>query len=95
MPPYEVRCPSCNVSFPPETRRCLHCGERTVRPHADEAEVRVHTAAGGATSLEAAEDEAELTPQRLPLRIMSLVWVALALVASFWRVCTEGQAPPG
>ncbi|MDG2049313.1 MAG: hypothetical protein P8M78_04040 [Myxococcota bacterium] len=26
---YEVRCPSCDVSFPPETRRCLHCGGRT------------------------------------------------------------------
>ncbi len=29
---YEVRCPACNVSFPPEARRCLHCGGRTVRP---------------------------------------------------------------
>ena len=26
---YEVRCPVCNVSFAPETRRCLHCGGRT------------------------------------------------------------------
>ena len=26
---FEVRCPSCDVSFPPETRSCLHCGGRT------------------------------------------------------------------
>ena len=26
---YEVRCSGCNVSFPPETRRCMHCGGRT------------------------------------------------------------------
>jgi len=27
---YEVRCPHCNVSFPVGTKRCLHCGARTV-----------------------------------------------------------------
>ena len=26
---YEVRCPRCDVSFPPQTRRCMHCGGRT------------------------------------------------------------------
>ena len=25
-PLYEVRCPSCRTSFPPETKRCIHCG---------------------------------------------------------------------
>ncbi|MBW2500792.1 MAG: hypothetical protein JRF61_26210 [Deltaproteobacteria bacterium] len=28
---YEVRCPRCDVSFPPETRECIHCGGRTGR----------------------------------------------------------------
>jgi len=28
---YEVRCPSCNVSFPPRTRSCFHCGQRIPR----------------------------------------------------------------
>jgi hypothetical protein len=23
---YEVRCPRCQTSFAPETRRCVHCG---------------------------------------------------------------------
>ncbi|MFO0691414.1 MAG: hypothetical protein U0900_22135 [Myxococcota bacterium] len=27
--PYEVRCPRCDVSFPVETRRCIHCGGAT------------------------------------------------------------------
>ena len=27
--PYEVRCPRCDVSYPVETRKCVHCGGRT------------------------------------------------------------------
>ena len=23
---YEVRCESCRTSFPPEAKRCIHCG---------------------------------------------------------------------
>ena len=23
---YEVRCENCKTSFPPETKRCIHCG---------------------------------------------------------------------
>jgi hypothetical protein len=26
---YEVRCPRCDVSFPPETKKCIHCGGPT------------------------------------------------------------------
>jgi len=29
--PYEVRCPHCDVSFPPETRKCIHCGGPTAK----------------------------------------------------------------
>lgn len=32
---YEVRCPRCDVSFPVETKVCIHCGGRTAPP--DEA----------------------------------------------------------
>lgn len=31
---YETRCPRCNVSFPPETRKCIHCGGATGKPRA-------------------------------------------------------------
>ena len=30
MAQYEVWCGSCRVSFPVETKRCIHCGARTV-----------------------------------------------------------------
>lgn len=30
---YEVRCPSCDVSFPKGTKRCMHCGGRTGPSH--------------------------------------------------------------
>lgn len=31
MSVYEIWCPSCDVSFPPGTKRCIHCGGRTVK----------------------------------------------------------------
>ena len=30
--PYEVRCPRCEVSFPVETKTCMHCGGPTGAP---------------------------------------------------------------
>ncbi len=27
--PYEVRCPRCEVTYPIETKRCIHCGGAT------------------------------------------------------------------
>ena len=35
--PYEVRCPRCDVSFPPETRKCIHCGGATGKSSAPAA----------------------------------------------------------
>jgi hypothetical protein len=32
-------------------------------------------------------EEVELPAARLPVRVMSLVWIALAIAISFWRVC--------
>jgi hypothetical protein len=43
-PAYEVRCPRCDVSFPPQTRTCIHCGGPTGQPSffsSDEVEVQV------------------------------------------------------
>lgn len=31
MSQYEIWCPSCDVSFPVGTKRCMHCGARTVK----------------------------------------------------------------
>lgn len=37
---YEVRCPSCNVSFPTGTKKCIHCGGRTGPSHGPGAQMR-------------------------------------------------------
>jgi len=40
---FEVRCPRCEVSFPPETRRCIHCGGPTSKPGPNRGLDWVHT----------------------------------------------------
>jgi hypothetical protein len=35
---YEVRCPSCDVTFPIGTKKCMHCGGRTGPSHIRVAE---------------------------------------------------------
>ena len=40
---FEVRCPRCEVSFPPETRRCIHCGGPTSKPGPNTGLDWVHT----------------------------------------------------
>lgn len=37
MAHYEVYCHACNVTFPPETKVCLHCGARTQKDPASTA----------------------------------------------------------
>jgi hypothetical protein len=86
---FELRCHQCNVSFPPDARRCMYCGGRLGT--AEDAPSIVQT-----TELPAAElPEEELDPEggsRSTLRILtSLLWVGLALLASLYRVCTEGS----
>ena len=55
-PFYEVRCAHCDVSFPIETRKCVHCGGPTVRR--DQAESIMRSAYGAfdeSSTAEAAE----------------------------------------
>jgi hypothetical protein len=53
--PYEVRCPRCDVSFPPKTRVCIHCGGRTAASPAG-AGMGAHPVAGiGRQSTESEE----------------------------------------
>jgi hypothetical protein len=79
--PYEVRCPRCNTSFAPETRRCVHCGGPVGRPGAQ----RPAREPGG---LEEAAGEEEIQLRLAPAR--SALWVAtllIAVVASLLRTC--------
>jgi hypothetical protein len=80
---YEVRCPNCNTSFPPETKRCIHCGGPLG------GGLRGWLAAGGGASpAEEEQEEAELPFQRG----RSIIWVVtavIALVLSMLRACAE------
>lgn len=96
-PVYEVRCPSCQVTFPVGTRHCMHCGGRTEAPSAREREadvelVRQQLPSGpldlgnGRGGEEAAGDE---SPSRWS-RGIGLLWVAIVLAVSAYRACTGG-----
>ena len=81
---YEVRCPNCNTSFPPETKRCIHCGG----PLGGGLRGFLAAAGAGPSPAEAEQEEAELPFQRG----RSIVWVVtavIALVLSMLRSCAE------
>jgi hypothetical protein len=82
---YEVRCASCNTSFPPETKRCIHCGGPLGAGLG--RLLRSERAAGAAPAEEAGTDE------DVPFqRGRSLVWVitaVIALILSALRSCAE------
>jgi len=79
---FETRCESCNVSFPAETRKCLHCGQRL----GARAEV-ARTPGGGFVELEGEEEVARWAPLRM---VMGVLWVVIVLVLSLVRACWEG-----
>jgi hypothetical protein len=83
---YEVRCANCNTSFPPETKRCIHCGGPLGTGLGRLLGSRP-APAGLPRDEDAADDE-------LPFqRGRSIVWVVtavIALVLSALRSCAEG-----
>jgi hypothetical protein len=104
MQPYEVWCHTCNVTFPAETRACLHCGGRTRpgRPRSTlrrggEVEAFAPTITFGnetAGSLpfdepsDASVEEAE--PRRSLLRAgMTVLWMVLLAAGYAWRACSQ------
>ena len=97
---YEVRCPSCNVSFAVGTRRCVHCGGRTAAAgmgpspslRQDLGKYRMDSAPEpDPMVLEPALEEADETRSSSPFRLgMSGIWIMLAIVGSMYRVCFGG-----
>ena len=80
---YEVRCASCNVSFPPGTRRCIHCGGRIGR------QLRVE--AGLPLPVEEGEEPEEEMPGGSAAR--AGIWAVTAIIAmagSLFRMCQGG-----
>jgi len=69
---YEVRCENCRTSFPPETKRCIHCGGRL--------------GAGAAAAAGESETSDELPFQR-GRSIVWVVTAVIALLLSMLRNC--------
>ena len=70
---YEVRCENCRTSFPPETKRCIHCGGLI----------------GGRLPLGAsAEDDAESPVPARARNLLWGVTAVLAVVMSLLRNCS-------
>lgn len=83
-PGYEIRCNHCSVSFPPETKRCLHCG----------ASLGGRGRARAASSFLPGLLEEETDPVDEPesrglfrFGMSGAVWVLLALSATCYRAC--------
>lgn len=80
--PYEVYCTFCNVSFPVETRSCVHCG----RPIGRSAVARRTLREPGPID--------EEPPEQLPTRSvafspMTFVWLAAAAATVIYRSCQQ------
>jgi hypothetical protein len=95
----EAWCPSCAVSHPPGTKRCLHCGGavmplrpvvgmRSATTTAPPGPIEMATAP--ATAEAAAGEAAERATAARPMRIgIATIWIVLALVGSLLRACSE------
>ena len=81
---YEVRCEHCRTSFPPETKRCIHCGGPLG------GGLGVSFRPGAAAQQPASESEAEEETLQVPGR--NLLWIVTAVLAlgvSLVRACME------
>jgi len=101
---YEAVCPRCEVTFPPETRRCVHCGGATMQP----GEAHAHAPGSPASdrrppfSLERpppprmeTEEEEDVRAGRASSwisRVMGLVWIVALVAITAYRACM-GQGP--
>ena len=91
---YEVRCENCSTSFPPEAKRCIHCGGPLGRGLAALLSQRRTMGAQPEFVLEEGVEEQEQEPEQgvqSPGR--SLLWVitaAFAVGISMLRSCMDG-----
>jgi hypothetical protein len=81
---YEVRCENCRTSFPPETKRCIHCGGLI-----GGGALRWLPSGGAPAGASGGDDEQSLPPSRAR-NLLWLVTAVLAVVMSVLRNCTPG-----
>jgi hypothetical protein len=96
-PVYELRCPNCNTSAPPEMRRCIHCqgplttSDIATRLHdiaeADPVAYRevAERMADPSGAIEAEGEDA--APPRRGTRSLGVLWLLMAVAASVYRAC--------
>lgn len=99
MSAYEWWCPRCRVTHPPGRKVCVHCGGRVQATRETAAvfdpraalEARLGLPRPGSEEPEAADegDVAEGRGARGMRLGMTLVWVALAVLATLLRMCQE------
>jgi len=92
---YEVRCPRCDVSFPPETRICVHCGGRVGRGRIARVmgvEDPANRMGLDPASKPFAFDDDDIGEQRSrsPLRFLgSVLWIVIFVVYWYARSCNH------
>jgi hypothetical protein len=90
MTPFEAWCPRCKVTWPPETRVCVHCGGRVAASRAQPgATLRSEPATAEPTPPQPADaDELARPPVVRPMRIgIALLWLVVALASAVAQHC--------
>ncbi len=92
-PVYEVRCERCQTTFPPEWKRCIHCGGPLTRGRS-----MVSSGVGPAPAehgrpveLAPSEPEEESEEVELQSRGRNLLWIFMAVLAALMsalRTCS-------
>ena len=82
-PSIEVRCPSCDVSYPVGQRRCIHCGGRLGR----QVDPEVASALGDID--QEVEQDAQGTGRRLLRSSFTGFWVIVLVVSAVIRACQQ------
>jgi hypothetical protein len=80
---YEIRCENCKTSFPPETKRCIHCGGPL---GTGLGRLLTSSRAPGAPAED--EDDVEIPFQR-GRNVIWVVTAGIALVLSMLRACAQ------
>lgn len=87
---YEVRCESCQTSFAPGTKSCVHCGRR-IGGGLMAALSQGRSESSPVLEETAPEPFGEEEEPRVPTRGKGMIWmVLLAMIASALRFCTDG-----
>jgi hypothetical protein len=82
---YEVRCENCKTTFPPETKRCIHCGGPLGTGLG-----RIFTSGRAPMEATPDEDADDLMPFQRGRSVMWVVTAVIAVVLSALRSCQSG-----